>query len=114
MEYKLVVLVRKDLNLPKGKLAAQVGHAAVDTVAKAEPSLVSKWKADGGKKVVLYVENEKELFLYKQKAEDVGLTTKVIQDAGHTVVAPGTKTCLGIGPDEEGKIDAVTGNLKMV
>ncbi|MBI5391135.1 peptidyl-tRNA hydrolase, partial [Candidatus Woesearchaeota archaeon] len=42
------------------------------------------------------------------------LKTALITDAGHTVVEPGTTTCLGIGPDDEKKIDLVTGILKMM
>ena len=49
-----------------------------------------------------------------QMAEDIGIKTALITDAGHTVVEPGTITCLGIGPDEEGKIDAVTGELPLL
>ena len=68
----------------------------------------------GGKKVVLKVKDEKELFKYRQIAEDAGLKTALITDAGHTVVEPGTITCLGIGPDSEEKIDNITGKLKMM
>jgi|TARA_B100002003_G_scaffold245604_1_gene273658 PTH2 family peptidyl-tRNA hydrolase len=112
--YKQVILVREDLKLPKGKLAAQVSHASVDTALKSEPEKVKAWKKDGGKKIVLKVDDEKELFKYKTLADDEGLETALIKDAGHTVVEPGTITCLGIGPDEEEKIDRITGKLKMV
>ena len=47
-------------------------------------------------------------------AEDAGIKTALITDAGHTVVEPGTITCLGIGPDLEEKIDKVSGKLKMM
>ena len=114
MEYKLVILVREDLKLPKGKMAAQVSHASVDATLKTDRRLVDSWRKEGGKKIVLKVKDEKELFKYKQMAEDCGLKTALITDAGHTVVEPGTITCLGIGPDEEKKIDSVTGKLKMM
>ena len=51
---------------------------------------------------------------YFQEAKDSGLTAVLIIDAGRTAIAPGTKTCVGIGPDDEEKIDSVTGKLKMV
>jgi len=102
------------LNLPKGKLSAQVAHAAVDASSKSDKKNMDLWKKSGGKKIVLKVNDEKELFRYKQIAEDAGLKTALITDAGHTVVEPGTITCLGIGPDEEEKIDRVTGKLKMM
>ena len=114
MSYKQVILVRDDLKLPKGKLAAQSSHASVDATLKSDKKIVELWKKEGGKKIVLKVKDEKELFKYKQMAEDAGLKTALIQDAGHTVLEPGTVTCLGIGPDEEGKIDRISGKLKMM
>ena len=114
MLYKQVILVRGDLKLPKGKLSAQVAHAAVDATSKSDKRVVDLWKKEGGKKIVLEVKDEKELFKYRQMAEDFGLKTALITDAGHTVVEPGTITCLGIGPDEEEKIDKVSGKLRMV
>jgi PTH2 family peptidyl-tRNA hydrolase len=106
--------MRQDLKLPKGKMAAQSAHASLDAAMKVDKKIMQEWKQEGGKKVILYVADEKELFKYKQEAEDSGLKTALIKDAGHTVVDPGTVTCLGIGPDEVEKIDKVTGNLKMV
>lgn len=114
MLYKQVILVREDLKLPKGKLAAQSSHASVDATLKSEKKIVDLWKKEGAKKVILKVNDEKELFKYKQMAEDNGLKTALITDAGRTVLEPGTITCLGIGPDEEEKIDKVSGKLKMV
>ena len=114
MSYKQVILVREDLRLPKGKLAAQCSHASVDATLKSDKKIVDLWKKEGGKKVVLKVKDEKELLNYKQMAEDLGLKTALIRDAGHTVVEPGTITCLGIGPDSSKKIDKVSGKLKMM
>lgn len=114
MTYKQVILVRQDLHLPKGKLAAQCSHASVEAVLKSSDKKVSAWRKEGMTKVVLKVKDEKELLSYLQKAKDDGLTTALITDAGRTVVAPGTKTCGGIGPDEEEKVDAVTGKLQLL
>ncbi len=114
MPYKQVILVREDLKLPKGKLAAQSSHASVDATLKSDRRMVDLWKKEGGKKIVLKVKDEKELLRYKQLADDSGLKTSLIIDAGHTVLEPGTKTCVGIGPDLEEKIDIVSGNLKMM
>ena len=114
MRYKQVILVRDDLKLPKGKLASQCSHASVDATLKSDKKIIDLWKKEGGKKVILKVKDEGELFKYKEIAEDEGLKTALIQDAGHTVVEPGTITCLGIGPDLEEKIDKVSGKLKMM
>jgi len=111
---KQVILVRQDLKLPKGKLSVQVAHASTEALVKSHKDDVSEWRSEGMKKVVLKVADKKELLKYLQQAKDSDLVTALITDAGKTVVEPGTITCLGIGPDEEGKIDSVTGNLKMV
>ena len=112
MQYKQVILVRADLKLPKGKLAAQVSHASVGAMLKTHKDDISKWKDNGMKKVVLKVKNLDEFLEFKRKAEDSGLVVSLIEDAGHTVVEPGTVTCLGIGPDKEEKVDSVSGSLK--
>jgi PTH2 family peptidyl-tRNA hydrolase len=65
-------------------------------------------------KIVLKVKDEKELINYFQQAKDVKLVSSLITDAGRTVVAPGTKTCVAIGPDEEGSIDKITSKLSLL
>jgi len=114
MQLKQVIVVRDDLKLPKGKLAAQCAHASVDALLKSHKDDIMKWRSEGMKKVILRIENEKELLKLKQAAEDIGLVSALIVDAGRTVVEPGTVTCLGIGPDKEEKIDRITGKLKMI
>jgi peptidyl-tRNA hydrolase, PTH2 family len=114
MAYKLVILVRQDLKLPKGKLAVQVAHASVDCVLKTDRRKVDSWINEGGKKVVLKVLGLKELFMYEQMADSARLKNSVITDAGRTTVSPGTVTCIGIGPDEEKIIDTITRDLKII
>jgi len=111
-EYKQVIVIRKDLKLSKGKLAAQVAHAAV-TAAERSPDK-KKWIDEGQKKSVLKVKGEKELLTILQEAKDAGLPTALIEDAGRTEIAPGTRTCVGIGPAPEKDVDKITGELKLV
>ncbi|MBT4936125.1 peptidyl-tRNA hydrolase [Candidatus Woesearchaeota archaeon] len=112
--YKQVILVRQDLKLPKGKAAAQVAHASVEAVLKSDASIVKAWREEGMAKIVLKVKDEKELIQYFQEAKDSGIKASLITDAGRTVIAPGTKTCVAIGPDEEEKIDALTSELSLL
>jgi len=114
MPYKQVILVREDLKLPKGKLAAQVAHASLEAVLKTDKKIIQKWRDEGGKKVVLKVTDENELLKYKDMLERNKIKTALITDAGHTVLTPGTVTCLGVSPQEESDIDTITGKLKMV
>jgi len=110
---KQVILVRADLKLPKGKAAAQVAHASVAAVLSADKALVDAWRATGMKKVVLKVPGERELLSFQRVAKRKGLVVALITDAGKTVVAPGTRTALAIGPGDEHLIDSMTGHLPL-
>ena len=114
LKMKQVILVRADLKLPKGKMSVQVAHASSSALIKSHKDDIKKWQNEGMKKVVLKVKDLDELLKYKEDADDLGLVTALISDAGKTVVEPGTVTCLGIGPDKEEKIDKDSGKLKMV
>jgi len=114
MSLKQVLVVRNDLKLPKGKIGAQCGHAAVEASHKADKSVYQSWRVNGQKKVVLKVDSEKQLFQIAQQAKDLGLPTAIITDAGKTCIAPGTNTCVGIGPAEESEIDRIVGELKLL
>lgn len=111
--YKQVIVVRKDLKLSPGKLAAQCCHASLGAYRNADKKLISKWEDTGEKKVVVQVENEKALLETWDKAKKLGIATALIKDAGHTEIAPGTITCLGLGPEEEKLIDKITGFLPL-
>jgi len=113
-ELKQVILVRKDLKLSKGKMAAQASHASVEAVLESNRADVSTWRSQGMKKSVLAVADKSELLKFKQSAKDAGLIVALITDAGRTHLEPGTITCLAIGPALEKKIDAITGQLKLI
>jgi len=113
-EYKQAIIIRADLKLPKGKASAQAAHASVEAVLRSEKDIIKRWRNEGQKKIVLKVSNEKELLKINQIAKDNGLTTALITDAGRTVIAPGTKTCIAIGPHEEERIDEVIRDLKLL
>lgn len=112
--HKQLILVRKDLNLPKGKLAAQAAHASVEAVLRSDKDELKAWRSEGMAKIVLRVENEKELLKWLQVAKDNGFTTALITDAGHTVVEPGTRTCGAIGPAPAHELDRQFGQLKLL
>ena len=112
--YKQVILIRQDLQLPKGKLAGQVAHASVEAALNSNKKVVDAWRKQGMPKIILKVKDEKELLQYLSQAQDANLIASLITDAGKTVIAPGTKTCVGIGPDEEEKIDKITGKLPLL
>ena len=115
-DIKQVIVVRTDLEMGKGKIAAQVGHACVlgaENVRKSNPGWFEKWWA-GQEKVVLKVSGLKELEKIKNHAIDLGLPWAEVTDAGHTQIAPGTTTCISLGPAPEELINKITGNLKLL
>ncbi|XP_029654528.1 peptidyl-tRNA hydrolase 2, mitochondrial-like [Octopus sinensis] len=116
----MIIVVRTDLKMEKGKIAAQAGHAAVDCALKAvrhHPHLLDMWKRDGQPKIVLKVNSEEEL----RTVTSGGLIRSLICDAGRTQVKSGTFTALGIGPGystflligPSELIDQFTGHLKL-
>jgi len=116
MEYKLIVAVREDLELSKGKMAVQVAHASVSSSLNCKrkiPKWFKAWLEEGQKKVVVKAADLEELLELKKKAESKGLPFALVEDAGLTELPPGTTTCLGIGPAPNSVVDEITGHLKL-
>jgi PTH2 family peptidyl-tRNA hydrolase len=110
---KQVILVRNDIKMSKGKVAAQVAHAAVNCALNVNKKLLKNWQSTGMKKVTLKVDSLEELYRYQELAEKEDIINSLITDAGHTEIAPGTQTVLAIGPGPEIQIDKITGELKI-
>ncbi|KAL1849224.1 hypothetical protein Plec18170_007515 [Paecilomyces lecythidis] len=117
-EVKLVLVVRTDLGMTKGKIAAQCGHATLACykyyLANSPNSpILRRWERGGQAKVALQVKSEEDILLLQAQAISLGLCARVIQDAGRTQIASGSRTVLGIlGP--KSVVDSVTGHLKLL
>jgi PTH2 family peptidyl-tRNA hydrolase len=85
----------------------------VKAVLKTGNRKLAEWNDGGAKKVVLKVDSKKELINFKRAAEEAGLKAALITDAAKTFFKRPTTTTLGIGPDDDEKIDGVTGTLQM-
>ena len=111
---KLVIVVRADLDMTVGKIAAQVAHAATAAaLATTASAAFQQWMKQGQPKVVLRVDSLGELRNVVAAAGAAGLHVEVVEDAGRTEVAPGTPTCCAVGPADSGAIDRVTGGLRL-
>jgi len=111
---KQVIVVNGALNLPAGKMAAQVAHAAVGALLGAPRQNQIDWLNTGMPKVVVQCASQDALQALLLQAEAAGLPVMLVRDAGRTVVEAGTPTCLGIGPDLAERIDPITRALPLV
>lgn len=131
METKQVIVVRKDLHMRKGKIAAQCTHTTkLLFIKRLEEQCIDgdirhhsfitdvgspfdNWLKDLFTTVVVSCNSEEELLQLRDKANEVGVESVIVQDSGktefHDVL---TYTVLSIGPDEVSKVDKITGHLK--
>lgn len=118
METKLIYIVRNDLKMGKGKIAAQVGHATLGIYKKnlkeRRNNLLESWSNSGEAKIVCKVTNEKEMNKIKLQADKLGMCSHIVCDAGRTQIEAGTNTILVIGPDYENRLKQITGHLKLL
>ena len=135
---KMMIVMRRDLKMRKGKIAAQAGHACIDAILMAlnkegrmnefemtsrgfglkvtdKPiTPLSDWFSYGCAKICVYVDSEEELLAIAQKATDKGIIAAVITDAGMTEFhGVPTKTCLALEPLPAEVADELTGELPL-
>ena len=131
---KQVIVVRKDLNMRKGKIAAQVAHASIkvffdrmsltkdydkENTFQAIISNITEpmreWMVSHFTKVVVGVNSEEELYEIANKAKKENIPFSIMIDNGFTEFHGNkTTTCIAIGPDVSTKIDKITGNLNLI
>jgi len=108
------MIIREDLGMSPGKIAAQCCHASLGAYRRAGKTDLAKWVLSGEKKVVLLCNDLAELKELLKKAKALKLTHYLVQDAGMTELKPGTITCLSIGPASEELINKVSGSLRLL
>lgn len=126
MEHKQVIILRKDLNMRKGKLVAQGAHASMGAilgqmtqdgeklVMDLSDERLKPWITGRFKKICVYVNSEEELLSLHTKAKEAGMICSLIQDAGLTEFGGvKTYTAVAVGPDREDRVDAITGGLPL-
>jgi PTH2 family peptidyl-tRNA hydrolase len=117
VEIKQVIVVRRDLGMGTGKIAAQVAHASLMAARRAEekkPDWFEEWFEGGQAKVVVKVQSLEDLMKVKVHADSLNLPVSLVHDSGRTQLEPGTATCVGIGPAPDELIDKVTDKLKLL
>ena len=135
---KQMIVVRRDLHMRKGKIAAQAGHACVEAVLMAlaheerlndvqvsgdyvtlresdkAGSALSGWFQKGVAKICVYVDSEEALLEIDRKAKEAGIISALICDAGMTEFhGEPTYTCLAFEPRFPEDVDPITGDLPL-
>ncbi len=113
MELAQYIIVNSSLGMNKGKIAAQVAHAAVSVLDKADRETISEWKMTGMKKIVLKVASTEELIELFEKVKRK-LPCALITDAGRTQIEAGSKTCFACGPIDENEGKKYFSHLKLL
>lgn len=130
-EYKQIIILRKDLNMRKGKMVAQGAHASLGVLLKG--GVFDGNKEEGGTltlqltpgmrawlegrftKICVSVNSETELVALYNQALEAGLPAVLIQDAGFTEFGGiPTLTAVAIGPDHQDKINPITKHLPLL
>ncbi|XP_050481649.1 peptidyl-tRNA hydrolase 2, mitochondrial-like isoform X1 [Bombus huntii] len=117
--YKMVLVVRSDITMGKGKIAAQCAHAAVECCRQISANeeyqqIYASWLLQGQPKIVLQISDKEKLMSLASDARKAGLIISIIKDAGKTQLKPGTTSTLGIGPGPKQLIDNLTSQLKLL
>jgi peptidyl-tRNA hydrolase, PTH2 family len=129
-EIKMVIAVRRDLHMTRGKEIAQACHACLGAILRGNDYEADKkhfelnhirtdedtlrWLEEGCAKICVKVNSEQELFDLEAQAKQAGLNCCLIVDAGRTMFhGEATPTCIAIGPARADRIDPVTGGLQL-
>ena len=137
MNSKQIIVIRKDLNMRVGKIAAQASHASIAFLTKSghmilgdtnsedsfnngsfsseHAHVVKHWLENSVRKIVCYVKSEVELEELYEKAIEAGLIAHLVIDNGATEFhnVP-TKTCIAIGPAWDYQLEGVTNHLQLL
>ena len=111
---KQVMVVRTDLKMGKGKIAAQCCHGSIGSYKKSSMEKIKKWENEAYAKVICKVKTVDELLALKNLADKKNIVNYLVIDAGRTQIPTSSVTVLALGPDEDKIIDEVTGDLKLL
>lgn len=113
-DHQVVVVVNKDLNMSKGKVLSQFGHA-IDSLHEKlvdQHEIVEAWRNSGSAKIALKGTQDDLNKIYNDcKSKD--LVCARIFDAGRTQVKAGSNTVIVVGPATKKQLEHITGHLPL-
>ncbi|KAH3685204.1 hypothetical protein WICPIJ_003798 [Wickerhamomyces pijperi] len=120
-ETRLALVIRTDLKMTKGKVAAQCSHAtlgayrlmSMENSESENLPLLRRWERHGQAKITLQCKSKDDLDLLFAKAISLNVNAYMVRDAGRTQIEPGSITVLALGPAPKPVLDQITGDLKL-
>jgi len=115
--YKMILCVNQELSMGKGKVAAQCCHAAVGCYKRASkqcPAALRAWEVSGCAKIAVKCPTQDELELIAAMAIERDIPLYLVEDAGRTQIAAGSRTVLGLGPAPTYVFEGLTSHLKLM
>jgi PTH2 family peptidyl-tRNA hydrolase len=131
MNTKQVIVIRKDLNMRKGKMVTQGAHASMAAILNESirdqgeiglPTLtipmnhsMEAWLTGLFTKICVGVDSEAQLLFIYDAACHANIPCSLIRDAGLTEFGGDpTYTAVAVGPAEADEVDKITGLLKLL
>lgn len=114
-ELRQMLLIRKDLNMTRGKEIAQGAHGSMKAyLENKDDPRIAQWLSGKFTKIAVSVESEEQLLDIYNRAKEAGIIATLITDAGLTMFnGVPTNTVVALGPDTKENLDPFTGNLKL-
>jgi PTH2 family peptidyl-tRNA hydrolase len=127
--FKLVLLVRTDLGMNKGKQMAQCAHASLmayqkiirsanknpaNPQTKVQRQWLRRWSNGHCAKIALKLNTEAEGRAVEKAAQEIGVPTVHVIDAGRTQIEAGSLTVIAVGPAPVHIIDSLTAKFKLM
>ena len=135
-EVKQYIIVRTDLPMNAGKLAAQAAHASmkvffdkfentqiclnndnseiVDGLVYIPTEFEKQWIEGKFTKITKKVKNESQLLKVYEQAKNAGLNVSLIKDAGLYGLEGENYTCVAVGPNYVEDCEPVVGKLRLL
>lgn len=117
-ELRIYLVVRTDLDMPKGKLAVQSMHGALglfkECITK-EQQLMTRYMVSRFEyKVSLKAKNLAALMRAQRECKDAGIPTFTVEDAGFTVFEEPTTTAVAVGPVKKSDLPKYVQRLQLL
>ena len=113
----MLLIVNQELGMGKGKIAAQCCHAAVGCYKRASkqcPNGVAAWERTGCAKIAVKCPTQAEMEEIAARAIERDIPLYLVEDAGRTQIAAGSRTVLGLGPAPTSVFEGITSHLKLM